>query len=176
VHNVEAEIVLKERNLPANFEEASSQVMKVFEQNESGTINKQDLKSALKEVCESNGKQMSPAQTNALSDKIFKQADSQKTGEVSRAQMREALEDNLLDLQSIEKVILPPSSQAMANKVLQAVQSSQSGIVTKQDLKKALKDIAKTSGKVLSTTEANGVVDKIFSAAETSAAGEINRS
>jgi hypothetical protein len=50
--------------------------MKVFELTESGTISKQDLKNAMKQVAVNNGKQMSSAQTNALSDMIFKQADS----------------------------------------------------------------------------------------------------
>ena len=50
--------------------------MKALELNESGTISKQDLKNAMKEVAVSNGKQISSAQTNALSDLIFKQADN----------------------------------------------------------------------------------------------------
>ena len=50
--------------------------MKVFEQTDNGTITKQDLKNAMKEVAVSNEKQISSAQTNALSDMIFKQADS----------------------------------------------------------------------------------------------------
>ena len=77
-------MLLKEQEVPSFAEAGVQQVMKVLEESDSGTISKQELKNAVREVAQSNGKQMSSAETTALIEKVFSQADTQRTGAVTR--------------------------------------------------------------------------------------------
>ena len=69
-----------------------AKVLNVLEGSETGLVTKADLRQALKTAVSANGKQIDSAQSNALIEQVYFAVDSERSGQITRAQLREGLD------------------------------------------------------------------------------------
>lgn len=104
-------------------------IMQVLESNSNGAISKNDLKKAVKKVVKAKNKRKSLNQlaTNDLCEKIFREADQLQSGEVNRADLRNAIESNIWEFKQIEadKFNVPiPKAPSISSKFLKVFEKS----------------------------------------------------
>ena len=131
-------MVLQEQAIQLPTDVVSSKILQALEQSESGTVSKQDLKEAVKQVSTQNGKTVDSGSANAFVDKIFMQADSTRSGKVTRAQLRNAINANEIEASQVISESTLPATSATIESVMKQLEESASGVIRKQELQAAI--------------------------------------
>ena len=117
------------QNLPQEGA-VTAKILQVLESNKSGQINKHDLGDAIKVVATQNGvAQPDGAAMNALIQKVFLQADSQRSGKITRTQLRQAMESNCVEAAVVTQESSKPSTTPVVQSIMEKLEQSSSGLI-----------------------------------------------
>lgn len=175
-HNVEAFQLFKEQVVvPVQSDSVSKKLMNVLSTSQKGTITAKDLKEALKVVATQNGQTASSSTCNAFVDKVFLEADSDNSGQITRSQLREFIEDNQVEAAQVVKETTKVSSNPVTLSVIQTLEESESGVFDKKQVAAAVKQVAVENGVTLNSVALQSMVSKVFAEADFNTQGTINR-
>jgi len=148
----------------------TNKVMNQLNAQSNGKITSRDLKEALKTVAQQNGAQVDLAQSKALIEKVFL-TDNQ----LSRGEVRKALDDNQVEAAHIVKETALPESTPVVQQVMQVLEASDSGMIDKVTLQAALKQVAKDDRIVVDPAHTTSFVQQVFQTADSDSQGEVTR-
>ena len=102
-------------------------------------ISARDLKEALKTVASQNGANVDSLTSNAFVNKVFFEADSGRSGQISRAQLREFIGQNPVETAHVAKESNSAHSDPVTLSLLQILEQSESGVFDKKQVTAAVK-------------------------------------
>jgi Ca2+-binding EF-hand superfamily protein len=156
------------KTLPVAMNTVTQKVMVQLNAQSNGKITSRDLKEALKTVAQQNGAQVDLAQSKALIEKVFL-TDNQ----LSRGEVRKALDENQVEAAHIVKETALPASTPVIQQVMQVLEASDAGMIDKVTLQAALKQVAKDERIVIDAALTTGFVQQVFQSADSDNKGEV---
>jgi len=108
----------------------------VFENSESGFINKNEVQSAIEEVAKDKHVTLNTIQSKALVEKVFAAADYANTGKITRQQLRKAIEQHSVEASIVLKEeYIPDSTEEASVRIMKVLEANTSGTINKVELK-----------------------------------------
>jgi len=169
-HEVQVAELFTMKTLPVAMDTVTNKVMVQLNAQSNGKITSRDLKEALKTVAQQNGAQVDLAQSKALIEKVFL-TDNQ----LSRGEVRKALDENQVEAAHIVKETALPESTPVIQQVMQVLEASDSGMIDKVTLQAALKQVAKDDRIVIDPALTTSFVQQVFQSADSDNQGEVTR-
>ena len=131
---------------------------------------------AIKVVATQNGvAQPDGAAMNALIQKVFLQADSNRSGKIQRTQLRQAIESNCVEAAVVTQESSKPSSTPVVQSIMEKLEQTSSGMIQRKDLSQAIQNVKTANNIQMNPAETEALVASIFTSADFSNEGEVSR-
>ena len=122
-----------------------------------------------------NGANVDSLSSKAFVSKVFFEADSGRSGQISRAQLREFIGQNPVETAHLAKESSSAHSEPVTLSLLQILEHSEAGLFDKKQVTAKVKQLAVQNGIALNAVALQSLMSKVFAKADFRNSGAINR-